>query len=28
VDGSVSWVKVQRLYELTGWGNTAYYWYA
>jgi prepilin-type N-terminal cleavage/methylation domain-containing protein len=27
VDGSVSWVKVQRLYELTGWGNMEYYWY-
>ena len=28
VDGSVSWVKVQGLYELTGWGNMSYYWYA
>ena len=27
VDGSVAWIKVQRLYELTGWGNMAYYWY-
>ena len=28
VDGSVSWIKVQKLYELTGWGNMSYYWYA
>lgn len=28
VDGSVLWIRVQRLYELTGWGNTNYYWYA
>ncbi|MDB6017166.1 MAG: hypothetical protein JWR19_1655 [Pedosphaera sp.] len=27
VDGSVSWVKVNKLYELTGWGNLSYYWY-
>jgi len=27
VDGSVSWIKVQKLYEVTGWGNMAYYWY-
>jgi len=27
VDGSVSWVKIKRLFELTGWGNMAYYWY-
>ena len=26
-DGSVTWVKVERMYDLTGWGNTAYYWY-
>jgi prepilin-type N-terminal cleavage/methylation domain-containing protein len=26
-DGSVSWIKVQKLYEITGWGNMAYYWY-
>jgi prepilin-type N-terminal cleavage/methylation domain-containing protein len=28
VDGSVSWVKANRLYELTGWGNTSFFWYA
>jgi type II secretory pathway pseudopilin PulG len=28
VDGSVSWIKISRLIELTGWGNTSYYWYA
>jgi len=27
VDGSVSWRKVRTLYEITGWGNTSYYWY-
>jgi len=27
VDGSVSYIKVQKLYEITGWGNMAYYWY-
>ncbi len=26
-DDSVAWIKVQRLYELTGWGDTAYIWY-
>jgi len=26
-DGSVSWVKVERMYEITGWGNMAYWWY-
>ena len=26
-DGSVNWVKVEKMYELTGWGNMAYYWY-
>jgi len=27
VDGSVTWVRIQLLYELTGWGNMSYYWY-
>ena len=27
LDGSVAWVRVQGLYELTGWGNMSYYWY-
>ena len=27
VDGSVSFIKVQRLFELTGWGDTSYTWY-
>ena len=27
IGGSVSWIKVQNLYEITGWGNLAYYWY-
>lgn len=26
-DGSVQWVKVERMYEITGWGNLAYWWY-
>jgi len=26
-DGSVNWIKVEKLYEITGWGNPAYYWY-
>jgi type II secretory pathway pseudopilin PulG len=26
-DGAVNWIKVERLYEVTGWGDTSYYWY-
>ena len=26
-DGSVSWVKAEKMYEVTGWGNMAYWWY-
>ena len=26
-DGSTQWVKVEKMYELTGWGNLAYWWY-
>ncbi len=26
-DGSVQWIKSDRMYELTGWGNMAYWWY-
>jgi len=26
-DGSVAWIKAQKLYELTGWGNLSYEWY-
>jgi len=27
-DGSAHWVRVRQLYELTGWGNMSFYWYA
>jgi len=26
-DGSTHWVKVEQLYEITGWGNMSYYFY-
>ena len=26
-DGSVRWVKTETMYEITGWGNMAYWWY-
>jgi len=26
-DGSANWVKSEKMYEITGWGNTAYWWY-
>ena len=27
-DGSVQWVKVEKMYDITGWGDMAYYWYS
>ena len=26
-DGSVQWVKAEKMYEITGWGNLGYWWY-
>ena len=26
-DGSVNWIKVENMYEITGWGNMSYYLY-
>jgi prepilin-type N-terminal cleavage/methylation domain-containing protein len=26
-DGSVHWIKVENTFEITGWGNAAYWWY-
>lgn len=26
-DGSVTWIKVEKMYDITGWGNMAYWWY-
>ena len=26
-DGSANWVKVEKMYEITGWGNLDYWWY-
>lgn len=26
-DGSANWIKSERMFEITGWGNMAYWWY-
>ena len=26
-DGSAGWIKAEKMYEITGWGNLAYWWY-
>jgi prepilin-type N-terminal cleavage/methylation domain-containing protein len=27
-DGSAQWIKVEQMYDVTGWGDLSYYWYS